>query len=130
MGTRHVSDSDIKARIIGMQTKMQTFSFIHGILLAIVIIFHSDIFNSILQRAEIFVVDAQKNAKLSVTFLLGIRSYRDASLHWTTVTQATVKVELQAPSLQHCLMMPLRYFEANAQPEHHSCSVILLPDLH
>ena len=31
----NVSDSDMKARIIGVQTKMQTFSFLDGLQLAI-----------------------------------------------------------------------------------------------
>ena len=31
-----------------------------------------------------------------------------------------MKLELQASSLPHCHKMPSRYFEANAQPEHHS----------
>ena len=61
-----------------------------------------------------------KNAKLSVTVLRGIRSDRDASLHWTKITQAAVKLELQAPSLPRRHKMPSRYFEGNAQPEHHS----------
>ena len=60
---------------------------------------------------------AQNNAKLSVIVLRGIRSDRDASLHWTKVTQATVKLELQVPSLPHHHKMPSRYFEGNAQPE-------------
>ena len=33
-------------------------------------------------------MDAQKNAKLSVTVLRGVQSDRDAGLHWTKVTQA------------------------------------------
>ena len=61
---------------------------------------------------------AQKNAKLSVTVLRGIRSDRDASLHWIKVTQAAVKCELQATS--HRRKKPSRYFEGNVQPEQHS----------
>ena len=44
----------------------------------------------------------------------------DASLHWTKVTQADVKLELQAPSLLCHRLMPSRYFVGNAQPGHHS----------
>ena len=65
-------------------------------------------------------MDAQKNAKLSVTVLRVIQSDRDASLRWIMVTQAAVKLDLQAPSLPSCHKMPSRYFEDNAQPEHHS----------
>ena len=77
----YVCDSDMKAGIIGVQTKMQTFSFLYGLQLAIVALSHSDNLSSSLQRAELYAVDAQKNAKLSVTVLRGIRSDRDASLH-------------------------------------------------
>ena len=59
-----------------------------------------------------------KNAKFSVTILRGIRSDRDASLHWTMVTQAAVKLELQATSLP-CKVISW-YFDGNAQPEQHS----------
>ena len=68
----NVSDSDIKARIIRVQTKMQTFSFFYGLLLAIVVLSHSDNLSSILNRAELCAVDAQNNAKLSVTVLRGL----------------------------------------------------------
>ena len=115
----NVSDSDMKARIIGVQIKMQ-ISFFHGLQLTIVVLSHSDNLSSSLQRAELCAVDARKNAKLSVTVLRGIQSDRDATLHWTKVTQAAEKLELQAPSLPRCCKMPSRYFEGNAQPEHHS----------
>ena len=36
------SDSDMKARIIGVQTKMQTSSFLYGLQLAIVVLSHPD----------------------------------------------------------------------------------------
>ena len=110
----------MKARIIEVQTKMQTFNFFYGLQLAIAVVSHSDILSSSLQRAELRAVDAQKNAKLSVTVLRGIQSDKDASLHWTKAIEAAVKLELQAPSLPRCCKMPSRYFEGNAQPEHHS----------
>ena len=65
-------------------------------------------------------MDAQKDAKLSVTVLRSIRLDRDTSLHWTKDTQAAVKLELQVPPFPCRRKMPSRYFEGNAQPEHHS----------
>ena len=76
----NISDSDMKVRIIGVQTKMQTFSFFYGLQLVIIVLSHSDNLSFSLQGAEISAVDAQKIAKLSVTFLQGIRSDMDASL--------------------------------------------------
>ena len=87
-----MSVTDMKVRIIGVPTKMQTFSFFYGVQLAIDSTFHSDNLNSSLQRAEICAVHAQKNAKLPVTVLRGIKSDRNPSLHWIQVTQATVKL--------------------------------------
>ena len=95
----NVNDSDMKARIIVVQTKMQTFSFFYELQLAIIVLSHSDKLRSSLQRAKLYAVDAQKNAKLSVTVLRGIHSDRYASLNWTKVTQVAVKLELQASSL-------------------------------
>ena len=100
--------------------KCKLFSFFYGLQLATVVLSHSGNFSSSLQRAGRCAVDAQNNPKFSVTFLCGIRSDWDASLHWTKVTQATGKLELQAPSLPCRHKMPSRYFEDNAQPEHHS----------
>ena len=82
----NVSASDMKARIIGVQTEMKTSSFFYGLQLVIVVLSHSDNLSSSLQRAELCAVHAQKNAKLSVTVLRGIRSDRDASLHWIMLT--------------------------------------------
>ena len=53
-------------------------------------------------------------------FFYVIRSDKDASLHWTKVTQAAVKLELKASSFPRHRKMPSRYFEGNVQPEHHS----------
>ena len=68
----NVSNSDMKARIIGAQIKMETFTFFYGLQLAFVVLSHSDNLSSSLHRAELCAVDAQKNAKLSVTVLQGI----------------------------------------------------------
>ena len=119
-GHKTMSVTDMKARIIGVQNKMQLFGFCCGLQLAFVVLSYSDNLSSSLQRAHLWAVDAQKNAKLSVTVLRVIQSDRDASLRWIMVIQAAVKLDLQAPSLLCCHKMPSRYFEGNAQPEHHS----------
>ena len=100
----NVSNSDMKARIIGVQTKMQTFSFFYGLQLAIVVLFHSDNLSSSLQRAELCTMDAQKMQALC-----------HCSLRYTTMaTQAAVKLELLTPSLPRHCKMPSRYFEGNS----------------
>ena len=46
--------------------------------------------------------------------------YDQTGMQASIGTQATVKLELQAPSLPRRRKMPSRYFEGNAQPEHRS----------
>ena len=56
---------------------------------------------------------------------------RDASLRCIKITQAAMKLKLKAPSYLHHRKMPSRYFEGNAQPEHHSnfdCQVNIVED--
>ena len=53
----NVSNSDLKARIIGVQTQIQVFSFFCGLQLAIVVLSHSDNLSSSHQRAELCAVD-------------------------------------------------------------------------
>ena len=65
-------------------------------------------------------MDAQKKANHSVTVIRGLQPDRDERLYWTRVTQAAVKLELQAPPLLHCHKIQSRYFDGNAQPEHDS----------
>ena len=101
------------ARIFGVLTKVQTFSFFYGLQLVIVVISHSDNHSSNLQRAEMC-SGCLKECQALCHCSLSIRSDMNASFHWTEVT----KLELQAPSIPHHRTMLSRYFEGNAQHEH------------
>ena len=81
----------MKTEIIGVRTKMQTFSFFYELYLTIVAHSHSVHLSSSLQGAELCAVDDQKKAKLSGTVLQVKQSDRNAGLDWTKVTQAAVK---------------------------------------
>ena len=105
----NVSDSDKKARKVGVQTKMQPFSFFYGLHLNIVVFSHSDSL-----RCSRCSKECQAFCHCSLRYTI-----RNASLHWTKVIQATVKLELQAPSLPHHCKIPSRYLEGDV-PEHHS----------
>ena len=56
----NVSGSYMKARITGVQTKIQASSFFYGLVLAIIVISHLDNLIPSLQRAELCAVDAQR----------------------------------------------------------------------
>ena len=103
-----------------MQTKMQIFIVSSmDFSLPFVVLSNSDSLSSSLQRAELCAVDAQKNAKLSVTVLRRIQSDRMQD----SIGPRSLKcceVGVQAPSLTHHRKMSSRYFEGNAQPEYHS----------
>ena len=86
-----VSDSDMKARIIAVQTKMQTFSFFYGLQLAIVALSY-----------------VQCMLKIMPSFLsmfFDVYDQTESKPPLDQVTQATVKLELQAPSLSRLWKM-------------------------
>ena len=59
-------DSEMKARIIGIQTKMLTSNFFFGISLEILILQHSDNLSKSLQHDTITAAEGQQLAKLSI----------------------------------------------------------------
>ena len=108
---------------------MQMFSFFYGLQLAIVVLSHSDNLNYSLQRAELCAVDTQKNAKLSVTVLRGIRSDRNASLHWTKVTQAAVKLSYEDLHFHVAIKCHQGILKVMLDQSTFQCRGLLLPDL-
>ena len=79
-------------------------------------------FSSSLQRAELWAVDALKRMQSFLSLFLEVYDQTGMQAPLDQVTQAAVKLGLQAPLLprHRHRKMPSRYFEGNAQPVHHS----------
>ena len=77
----NVSDSYMKARITGVQTKIQASSLFYGLVLAIIVLSYSDNLIPSLQRAELCAVDAQRMPSfLSLFFEVYDQTWMQASI--------------------------------------------------
>ena len=65
-------DSEMKARIIGIETQMLTFNFLFGISLGTLILQHRDNLSKSLQHDTITVAEGQQLAKLTIDVLKSI----------------------------------------------------------
>ena len=70
-------EPDVKARIIGVKTLMQDFSFLYGLKLSETVLKLTDNLSKTLQQTSLSAAEAQKIATMTVTTLEGMRS--DAS---------------------------------------------------
>ena len=58
-------DSDMKARIIGVDSQMHSFDFLYGVSLGALILNHSDNLSKTLQHVNISAAEGQHLAKLT-----------------------------------------------------------------
>ena len=62
-------ESDIKARVIGVQAQMRTFNFLYGVSLGALILAHNDNLSKTLQHKSMSAAEGQQIAKLSLDVL-------------------------------------------------------------
>ena len=65
-------DSDMKARIIGVDTQMQSFDFLYGVSLGAMILNHSDNLSKTLQHVNMSAAECQHLAKMTLDVLKSI----------------------------------------------------------
>ena len=84
--TRVARDMETKARILGVQSQMKKFSFIFGVYLGEMILWHSDNLSKTLQSNTICAAERQNVAGMVVRTLEKLRSSEVFDLFWQKVT--------------------------------------------
>ena len=79
------NDSEIRARIVGVQAQMEKFEFLFGLVLGIRILKHTDNLSKTLQSPELTAADGQKLANLTCQTLEKIRNDECFDLFWDQV---------------------------------------------
>ena len=79
------SDTDMKARIQGITSQMDTFRFLFGLLLSELILRHTDKLSKTMQNPELSSVEGHEIAMLTMATLQDVRSDRDFNLFWEKV---------------------------------------------
>ena len=67
-------DSDLRARLHGVQAQMQTFEFLFGVSLGSLILRHSDNLSKALQNESMSAAEGQELVKLTLDVLQSLRT--------------------------------------------------------
>ena len=91
--------TDMKARIQGVASQMNMFSFFFGVNLGSLILCHSDNLSRTLQKVDISAAEGQEVVSMSVRTLQSLRSEAEFRLFWTKVSQTAEEIGVDKPCL-------------------------------
>lgn len=92
-------DSDMKARIIGVDTQTQSFDFLYGVSLGAMILNHIDNLSKTLQHANMSAAEGQHLAKMTLDVLKSIRQPEYFESFYQRVLLRQKQLDIGLPSL-------------------------------
>ena len=110
-------DTEMRARIIGVSSQMNTFSFFFGVMLGQLLFSHSDNLSRTLQKRDISAAGAQGVASMTLKTLEKIRNDADFHLFWLKATKIANELGVEEPQPPHRCKTPRRFETGNAPPE-------------
>ena len=111
-------ESEMRARIVGVNAQMQKFDFLFGVSLGNLLLRHTDNLSKTLQLKSISAAEGQRLATLTLDVL---RSLRDEDKFELFYSKDQVRFDIQPPSLPRKQKMPRR-FETGASNGDFHCS--------
>ena len=103
------TDTDMKARIRGVDKHMEEFDFYFGVALGELLLRHSDNLSATLQKEEISAAGAQNIVQMTLTALMSFRSDDSFLLFWDKVLMLSRQVGVNEPSLPRQKKAPSRF---------------------
>lgn len=113
-----VKDTEMKSRIIGVSTHMETFQYFYGVTLGEIILWHTDNLSRTLQKSDISDAQGQEVADLTVKTLQKMRTDESFDLFWKTISRKATTLDLPEPELPRRRKMPKRYETGNAESDY------------
>ena len=104
-----VKETEMKARIHGVQSQMQQFDFFWGVTLGELILRHTDNLSRALQKADVSAADGQKIAGLTVKTLQSLRTDCNFQLFWEKTIRDADRLKVNRPSLPRRRKTPRRF---------------------
>ena len=111
------SDSEMKARIHGVGSQMQTFRFFFCLMLSEMILRHTDKLSQTLQQPSLSSIEGHAVAMLTIETLKGLRTDSNFDLFWEKIEKAQDQLDIDDPQLQRRRKAPKRYEQGLAQAE-------------
>ena len=111
------SDTEMKARIQGVASQMQTFRFLFCLLLSEMILRHADKLSQTLQQHKLSSIEAHGVAMLTVKTLETLRTDDNFDMFWQKVVMTKEQVNVNKPRLPRRRKLPRRFEQGNAPAE-------------
>ena len=99
-------DTEVKARVIGVKSQMETFCYYFGVCLGECVLRHADDLSRTLQSSSMSAADGQKVAALTVKTLESIRSAENFDLFWKSLVLKSSSLNISEPELPRCRKTP------------------------
>ena len=96
---------EVRTRVIGVQTKMESFDFFFGISLAELVLSHGDNLSATLQSSTISATEGQHVASMTKQLLTKEKFY----LFWNLVQKKAGEIDVSEPSLPRPRKVPKRF---------------------
>ena len=105
----YVKETDMRSRIIGVQTCMRSFDFLFRAMLGELLLRHTDNLSKTLQSPGISAADGQVVAGRTVKTIQSLRTDENFVLFWTKVEQVDNDVDVEYPLLPRKRKAPKWY---------------------
>lgn len=114
------SDTDMKARIRGIASQMETFQYLFSLILSEMILRHTDKLSYTLPNPELSSTQAHELAMLTVKTLQSIHSDENFDIFWQKVDRQREKLCIDDAQLPRKRKLPRRYEHGDAVAEFHT----------
>lgn len=114
------SDTEMKARIIGIAAQMGTFRFLFGLILSEMILRHTDKLSQSLQNPKLSSTEGYEIAMLTVKTLQSLRTDINFGLLWDKTESIRVKWNVDEPQFPRKRKMPKRFEQGTGEASFHT----------
>ena len=101
----------MRARILGVQSAMQTFDFFYGATLAYMILRHTDNLSRALQKSDISAAEGQDTTTMTVKTLQSLRADDKFHFFWQKSILEANRLQVNEPALPRRRKVPRRFEE-------------------
>ena len=109
------TDSEIKARIRGIASQMQTYQFLFALILSEMILRHTDMLSKTLQNSQLSFTEGHEVAMLTARTLRSIWSDSKFDLFWQTAELKRAMFQNVEPQLPRKRKMPKRFEQGGCE---------------
>ena len=114
----HIKDFDIKCRIRGVSSYMETFDFLFGELIGELLLCHSDNLSKTLQSKDISAAEAQQIVFMTLKTLEDMKTEERFSAFWISAVKIAEDFGVNDPRLPRKRKVPERFGRDESVPTH------------